>query len=143
MNIVYVGSFDPPHKGHFDIMRRASLLGKLFIGIAETNNKKPFMNIDKRVELISQWIQREKLDIIIHAYRGTTIDFVKSVKGNVILRSLRNQADFQFEFPYAAMNKEYGYETIFLVSKPEYSHISSTLVRELISLGLDYEHLCF
>lgn len=141
MNIAYVGSFDPPHKGHFDIIERGSKLGKLHIGIALDNDKKAYLDIEKRSVILYKWVKEKGLNVDVHIYSGPTIDFLKKIKANCILRSLRNGTDFEYEFPYATMNKEYGYDTIFLFAKPEYSHISSSLVRKIIGLGLSTEKL--
>lgn len=135
-HLVYVGSFDPPHIGHFDIIKRGNKLGKLSIGIGINPEKKYTYSLNTRIEILEKYITINKLDIEVYSYSGSTIEFMKQINANMLVRSLRNTSDLIFEYPYSSLNLDYGFETIFLLSRPEYSHISSTLVKEVIKNNL-------
>ncbi len=136
---VFPGSFDPITTGHESIIKRSlPLFDKIIIAIGENSTKKSFFSLEKR----KQWIEKVfkgKKKIEVKTYKGLTIDFCKSVGANYILRGLRTSADFEFERVIAQMNRamEKKIETVFLLSNPELSAITSTIVRDIIRNGGD------
>jgi len=134
---LFPGSFDPVTKGHVDVIRRSvSLFDKLVIGVGINSNKQPMFTTDQRVGWISD-IFRDDKRIEVAAYEGLTVNFCKKIGAQYILRGVRYVSDFEYEKAIADMNRmlEGHVETIFLTCAPEYSTISSTLVRDVIRNG--------
>jgi len=136
---VFPGSFDPITIGHESIIKRAiPLFDQIIIAIGKNADKKSFFPIEKRVE----WIKEEFKDfskIIVSVYSGLTIDFCKSVDAQYILRGLRTSADFEFERSVGQINKQLypEIETVFLLSLPEHTSLSSSIIRDIVSNGGD------
>jgi pantetheine-phosphate adenylyltransferase len=131
---VFPGSFDPVTKGHEDIIRRGlSLFDEIIIAVGINSSKKSLFPIENRMKWISSLFKNEP-KIKVESYSGLTIDFCKQKNAGFILRGLRNSTDLDFENSIAQMNKAMAkdIETIFLVSSPEYSAISSTIVRNIL-----------
>ena len=131
---VFPGSFDPVTIGHVDIVKRAlPLFDKLIIAIGNNSEKKYFFPEEKRQAWLKSIFGSEnKIEVL--RYGGLTIDFCKKNSASYILRGIRTSADFEFERLIAQMNSQMApeVETIFILSRPEYSHISSTIVRDII-----------
>ena len=136
---VFPGSFSPFTIGHQAIVERGLLIfDKIIIAIGENNEKKHFFSINDRI----QWIQNIYLkhpNIKVKSYKGLTVDFCKKEDANFILRGLRNSNDFKFERYIAQTNNQLNneIETIFFMTPPELSHISSTIIRDIIKNGGD------
>lgn len=136
---VYPGSFDPITLGHLDIIRRASkLFDEVIMAVVANPGKNPLLPIDIRAELISKVVEdipRVKVD----TFQGLTVDFAKNKQISVIIRGLRAVSDYEAELGMAQTNKQLlpELETIFLMTKPEYSFISSSTVKEIVKLGGD------
>tara|TARA_B100000214_G_scaffold244778_1_gene179514 strand:+ start:815 stop:1273 length:459 start_codon:yes stop_codon:yes gene_type:complete len=136
---VFPGSFSPFTIGHQAIVERGLLIfDKIIIAIGENNDKKYFFSINDRIK----WIQNVYLKhpkIKVKSYKGLTVDFCKKTGANFILRGLRNSNDFQFERNIAQTNNQLSndIETIFFMTPPELSHISSTIIRDIIKNGGD------
>lgn len=134
---LFPGTFDPITNGHIDIIKRSiSLFDKMVIGVGHNASKSTMFSIEKRVHWIKQ-IFREESRIEVGAYEGLTINYCKEVKAQYILRGIRYVSDFEYEKAIADMNRILmpELETIFLACSPEYSSISSTLVRDVIRNG--------
>jgi len=131
---VFPGSFAPFTIGHKSIIDRAlSLFDKIIIAIGVNSDKKQCFSIEDRIK----WIKDIYIDnpkVIVKDYEGLTVDFCKKENAKYIIRGIRNVEDFNFEQNIAQMNYNLNneIETIFLVSAPEFSHISSTIVRDII-----------
>ncbi len=138
--VLYPGTFDPITLGHEDLVRRASgLYDKVVVAIAANpGTKAPMFTFDERVELA-----RNALDDIdnveVAGYRGLTVDFALERELRVIIRGLRAVSDFEYEFQLANMNRHLTeeVETVFLTPTEKYTFISSSLVREVATLGGD------
>jgi pantetheine-phosphate adenylyltransferase len=131
---VFPGSFDPVTKGHESIVRRAlPLFDEIIIGIGNNTEKKYFFSIKKRESFIKKVFEKEP-KIKVKRYDGLTIEFCKSQRAGYILRGLRTSADFEFERAIAQMNHAMApeVETVFIVSDPSLSHVSSTIVRDIL-----------
>ncbi|MBX7094999.1 MAG: pantetheine-phosphate adenylyltransferase [Flavobacteriales bacterium] len=131
---VFPGSFDPITKGHESIIRRAlPLFDKIIIAIGVNSSKSTMFTLQQREEWISSIFAGEK-KIEVKSYEGLTIDFCKKEKAHFILRGLRTQADFEYEKAISQMNLALAkdIETVFLITDPVYSAISSTIVRDIL-----------
>ena len=136
---VFPGSFDPFTIGHMAIVQRAlPLFDSIIIAIGVNSEKKSFFPLEKRLEHITD-LFKNNTKITIDTYNSLTVDYCKMHNAQFILRGLRNTTDFQFEKSIAQMNRQLfpDVETVFLVTPPEYGHVSSTIVRELIRYGAD------
>ena len=136
---VYPGTFDPLTLGHEDLFRRASgLYSEVVIAIADSRAKRPLFTLDERLA-----IAREALapyaNLKVEAFRGLLVDFARQHKAHVILRGLRTVSDFEYESQLAGMNRKMqpDVETVFMTPSENYQFVSSTLVREIASLGGD------
>ncbi|RYD57405.1 MAG: pantetheine-phosphate adenylyltransferase [Sphingobacteriales bacterium] len=131
---LFPGTFDPITKGHVDIIQRAlSLFDKLVIGIGTNSSKQPMFTVEQRCEWIRE-IFKDDERIVATGYTGLTIDYCKQIGAQYILRGIRYVSDFEYEKAIADMNRMLSpdIETLFLTCSPEYSTISSTLVRDVI-----------
>lgn len=137
--IVYPGSFDPITNGHVDLVRRAAcLFDGIIIAVAQAHHKKTLFSHDERLALTTKTFHQES-KIKVLPLQGLLIDFVKQHKADAVLRGLRTAADFEYEFQLAGMNRSMDatFETIFMMPSQETLFISSTLVREVITLKGD------
>jgi len=135
---IFPGSFDPFTIGHYSIVLRGlQIFDEIVIGIGTNQSKKTLFSVEKRLDLIQQAFKNETR-VKVMAYNSLTIDFAKSVDAHFALRGLRSVGDFEFERTIADTNRIIsGLETVILFTESAYSHISSTVARELISFGKD------
>ncbi|MBK9150156.1 MAG: pantetheine-phosphate adenylyltransferase [Saprospiraceae bacterium] len=135
MNIaVFPGSFDPITTGHVDIVRRAlPLFDKIIVAVGVNNQKQALFSLEKRLDWLRD-VFREMPKVEISYFEGLTVKFCEQQNARFLIRGLRNASDFDYEKTISQLNTIIGnnVETIFLISQPEYSHISSTIVREII-----------
>ena len=132
---IYPGSFDPITNGHLDILKNGcELFDKVIIAVSYNVNKKSFLTVDERVNLI-----KESITVLPNAevdfFEGLTVEYAKSKGADVILRGLRNSFDFEYELQLSQTNNVLNKElkTVFLITKPEYNFISSSMVREVLA----------
>ena len=137
--LFFPGCFDPITLGHLDIINRASIMSdELIIGIGENSDKKCLYTLEERINFISKSIS-SKSNVKIISYRGLTSDFCRVKKVSAIVRGIRSANDFEYEKNIAEINRKLsGIETLFFLSDPKYSFISSSIVRELIFNRGDY-----
>ena len=136
---VFPGSFSPFTIGHQSIVDRAlPLFDKIIIAIGINSEKNQYFSIEERMQWIKE-VYRGNTKISVKFYEGLTVDFCKKEDANFILRGLRDAHDFKFEKNIAQMNQSLNnnIETIFLVTPPTISHISSTIIRDIIKNGGD------
>jgi len=136
---VYPGTFDPITRGHEDLVRRAAgIFDRIVVAIAANPNKTPMFGIDERVEL-ARGVLAEMPNVTVTGYHGLTVNLAQQHGNAVIVRGLRAVSDFEFEFQLANMGRHLapGVETMFLTPKEHFTFISSTLVREIATLGGD------
>jgi len=134
---MYPGTFDPITNGHYELVRRASrLFDRVVVAVAESPGKTPMFAIDERIDLARQ-VLADISNVSVDGYRGLTVEYARQNNLGVIIRGLRAVTDFEYEFQLASMNRhlESGVETVFLTPTDEYNFVSSTLVREVASLG--------
>lgn len=131
---VFPGTFDPVTKGHVDIVSRgANLFDEVIVAVGVNTNKKTLFDLETRTE----WLKKafETLpNVRIDHYEGLTVEYCHKIGAGYLLRGLRNGTDFDYESHIAQLNKNLKneVETVFILSSPELSYISSTLVRDLI-----------
>lgn len=135
---IFPGSFDPFTIGHHDIvMRGLNIFDEIVIGIGHNNQKQSTFTLKERLQTIEQVFAHEPR-VKVKTYEGLTIDFAMSQKAQCILRGVRSVQDFEYERNIAEANRQLcGIETVLLYTRPEYAHISSSLVRELYSYNKD------
>jgi len=139
--VIYPGSFDPLTLGHDDIVKRAlQLADRVVIAVAEssTQMKTPAFGLKERVGLISR-VYEDEPGVEVVAFSGLLVDFAKQHQSRVIIRGLRAVSDFEYEFQMALMNRSLSpeIEVIFMAPASNYTFLSSSLVREVASLGGD------
>ena len=131
---LFPGSFDPVTKAHVDILKRSlPLFDKVIIGIGLNSTKAPYLSTEIRKAMLKAVFKNEpKIEVL--TYEGLTVDFCKKIKAHYMIRGIRTVSDFEYEKAIAQMNHalEPGIESIFIVSKPGYSSISSTIVRDIM-----------
>lgn len=131
---LFPGTFDPITMGHVDVIERAvSLFDKLVIGVGINSSKLPMFSLEQRTGWIREIFSNDPR-IEVTGYEGLTVDYCHQIHAQYILRGIRYIADFEYEKAIADMNRMLapGIETIFLTCSPQYSTISSTLVRDVI-----------
>jgi len=131
---VFPGSFDPPTLGHIDLINRGSqLFDKIIVAIGVNSSKKYLYTLEQRLEWLNL-VFKDNDKVHVDHYEGLTVNFCKEQKANFILRGLRNASDFDYEKTISQLNHIIGdeLETAFLISKSEFSHVSSSIVREII-----------
>ena len=138
---IFPGSFDPFTIGHANIVERAlELFDEIIIGVGVNEMKRTLFSPKERVEKIKSLYEKEPR-IKVTAYSCLTADFALEMGAKYILRGIRSVKDFEYERDIATMNEHLtGIETILLFTKAEYSCVSSSVVRELISFGKDVSH---
>jgi len=136
---VYPGSFDPFTYGHLDIISRAAVIfDKVIVAVSVNSGKSPLFTIEERVAMIGR--ECENLaNVEVGFFRGLLVDYAREKEADVIVRGLRAVSDFEYEFQMALTNRNLNpdLETIFLVAQPMYSFLSSSVVKEIASLGGD------
>jgi len=140
---LYAGTFDPIHNGHVDIATRAAaLFDELVIGIYDSPPKTLLFDTDQRLDLAKQCLG-QLTNVHIYSYRGLTVDFAREVGAAVMVRGLRAISDFEFEFQMALTNKKLAPEIEFisLMTSLEHAYLSSTILKEVATLGGDVSGL--
>ncbi|MFO0825365.1 MAG: pantetheine-phosphate adenylyltransferase [Gemmataceae bacterium] len=136
---VYTGTFDPIHLGHLDVIQRGSrLFDRLIVGVGINPDKSTLFNIEERVELIRK-VTSEFDNVEVEEFHGLAVQFVRKAGARILLRGLRTLSDMEYEFTMSLMNLHLdpGIETVFLMAKEEFSHVSSSLLRQIAVLGGD------
>jgi len=140
---VFPGSFDPITIGHVSLVRRAlPIFDKIIIGIGLNTSKNKLFSLEQRKKWITD-VFKDESKIEVMTFEGLTVNFCKKIGAKYIIRGLRNASDFDYEKTIAQLNHELNpeIETIFFISRPKYSHISSTIVREIIRVKGDASSL--
>ena len=131
---LFPGSFDPVTKAHVDILKRAlPLFDKVVIGIGLNSTKAAYLNLEKRKEILRA-VFADEPKVEVQTYEGLTVEFCKKIDAKYMIRGIRTVSDFEYEKAIAQMNHALApdIESIFIVSKPGYSSISSTIVRDIM-----------
>jgi pantetheine-phosphate adenylyltransferase len=134
---VYTGTFDPVHLGHLDVIQRCGrLFDRLIVGVGINPDKATLFTIDERVRLL-ETVTGEFGNVEIRPFTGLAVQFVRQVGAALMVRGLRTLSDMEYEFTMSLMNLNLdpGIETVFLMAKEEFSHVSSSLLRQIAALG--------
>lgn len=140
---IYPGTFDPITNGHWDIMRRAlGLFDQVVVALAVNVNKKPLFPLATRTRMIRD-VVGDNPRVKVEAFQGLLVDFARARGARFLIRGLRAVADFEYEFQFAHMNRQLApdIETIFLPTNEENFYVSSSLVREVGTMGGDVSRL--
>lgn len=139
---IFPGSFDPITNGHLDVINRGmKLFDELIVAVGRSPLKDQLFTPGERVEMIAELIKNLP-GVSVEGFDGLTVEYARQKKANVILRGLRSLTDVNYEFELAMTNRSVtGIETIFVMTTEQYGFISSTLVRQVASLGGDISNL--
>lgn len=142
MIALYAGSFDPPHHGHLELIRRAAAVSTtLIVGVAVNPEKTPFLPAAVRVDLLRRACA-DLPHVRVETYQGATVAYARAHGVQVLIRGLRTASDAEFERGLAAVNRQAGgIETLLLLADGAHSHLSSSLVREAVRAGLPLDSL--
>lgn len=136
---IYPGSFDPITNGHIDILKNASeIFDKVIIAVAHNGEKKGFLSVEQRVELIKSSIKNFD-NVEVDSFEGLTIEYAKKHGAEVLIRGLRAVSDFEYEMQLSQTNSALceRIKTVFLTTKPEFNFISSSTIKEILNNGGD------
>jgi len=139
MKVLYPGTFDPITYGHIDLVARASkVYDQVTVGVVKDSSKNTLFSFQERVDLAQKSLKNFK-NVKVQTFEGLTVDFARRIKAKVILRGVRMLSDFEYEFQMALTNRKIAedIETVFMMPHPDFSYISSKLIKEAFFLGAD------
>ena len=129
------GSFDPVTNGHLDVVERASkLFDEVVVAVIENPSKQPLFSLDERTGILREVLAGVP-NVKIDSFQGLTVRYCRNVGATAIVKGLRAVTDYDYEMQMAQMNGRMGIETVFLATNPEYSYLSSSLIKEVVLLG--------
>lgn len=134
---IYPGTFDPPTLGHADLIERAhQLFDHVVVAVGKNSTKKPLLTLEERIEVLQE-ISKPFPNVTVESFDGLLMDYAQSKGAKSIVRGLRAVADFEYEFQIAMVNRKLNPEvdSVFLMTRWEYSYLSSSVVREVAMLG--------
>ena len=137
---IYPGSFDPITYGHMDIIKRCSkIYDKLIVGVIKDNNNKSFLFDDKQRKAMIESLLDNYPNVEVKIFNSLLVDFAVQEESKIIIRGLRALSDFEYEFQMALMNRKLNdnLSTLFMMPHEKFTHISSSLLKEVIALGGD------
>ena len=138
---IFPGSFDPPTNGHLDIIKRSCpLFDEIVIAVLNNPDKHPLFTVDERCDMIREIlpsVNTADCTLTVESFSGLTADFARNSKATAIVRGIRAVSDYEYELRMALMNRklEPSIETVFLMADEEYSYVSSTLMKQVFTLG--------
>lgn len=130
---VYPGSFDPVTYGHIDIIKRAAnVFDRLIVAVLNNAGKNPLFTVPERIELLKD-VTRGLENVEVDFFQDLLIHYMRTKQAKVIVRALRSVSDYEYELQMASMNRKLGddVETLFMTSSPQYSYLSSSIVKEI------------
>ncbi len=136
---VYPGSFDPFTIGHHDVLERAvEMFDRVYVSVLNNADKHPVFSVDERVDLIRRMADAEGMkNVIVTSFDGLLVDYAHQIGADYVIRGLRAAMDFEYEFQINALNLHLApdVETVYFMARPEHSFLSSSVVREIGSMG--------
>ncbi len=135
---IYPGTFDPVTFGHMDIIKRAvKLFDRIIVAVARDTQKDTLFTAEERMAMIGEVVDIEDVDI--DQFRGLLVEYARSRGACALIRGLRAVSDFEYEFQMALVNRKLSKDltTVFLMPHEQYTHLNSSIVREVASLGGD------
>lgn len=143
MKVIYPGSFDPVTNGHIDIIKRASVnFEEIVVAILDNKSKSPLFTLEERISMLKD-ATSEFENVTIDSFSGLLVDYVEAMDTNTVLRGLRAISDYESEMRNALANKSLNnnVETLFMVSKAEYTFLSSSVVKEIAGFNGDVSNM--
>lgn len=143
MKVIYPGSFDPVTNGHIDIIKRASAnFDEIVVAILDNKSKSPLFTLEERISMLKD-ATSEFENVTIDSFSGLLVDYVEAMDTNTVLRGLRAISDYESEMRNALANKSLNnnIETLFMVSKAEYTFLSSSVVKEIAGFNGDVSNM--
>ncbi|TDI89298.1 MAG: pantetheine-phosphate adenylyltransferase [Candidatus Dadabacteria bacterium] len=140
---IYPGSFDPFTYGHENIIERSvKVFDQIIVAVAHNTSKKTIFTVAERVEILNE-VFKNRDDVKVDYFEGLLVEYIKKMGTNVVLRGMRTVSDFEFEMQMALANKTLSseLETVFMVTDSEFSHISSSVIKEVVSLNGSASHM--
>ena len=140
---IYPGSFDPFTNGHQNVIERGiKVFGKVIVAVAHNTSKKTIFTLEERVEILNE-IFKDRDDVEVDYFEGLLVAYAKKKGTNIVLRGMRTVSDFEYELQMALANKTLSdeLETVFMVTDSEFAHISSSVIKEVVSLGGPATHM--
>ena len=140
---LYPGSFDPPTRGHSDLIHRSlALADRLIVAVATNSTKEPLFSVEERLAMLRGSVGEDPR-VSFEAFEGLLVEFARQKGASIIVRGLRAVSDFEYEFQMALMNRQLHHtlETVFLVPAVDTTYVSSSLVREVARHGGDLSSL--
>ncbi|UCH63490.1 MAG: pantetheine-phosphate adenylyltransferase [Fidelibacterota bacterium] len=137
--VIYPGTFDPITNGHLDVIVRAlTLFDKVIVTVAENREKVPLFSVEERLDIIQEAVKGLG-DVEVDHFSGLVVDHARVREACAIIRGLRAVSDFEAEFQMALMNRHMNQDvaTVFLMPHDRYTHLNSSIIREIASLGGD------
>ncbi|MBI5787737.1 MAG: pantetheine-phosphate adenylyltransferase [Candidatus Schekmanbacteria bacterium] len=134
---LYPGSFDPLTNGHLDLINRTvHIFNQVIVAVASNLQKAPLFSAQERVEMIKE-VTQNLPTVTVTTFDGLLVDFARTHKVDAIVRGLRVVSDFEYELQMASINRQLGpeIETVFMVPNAKYAYLSSSIVKEVASLG--------
>ena len=135
------GTFDPITSGHLDIITRAAqLMDEVVVGVAASAGKNPLFSLEERAALVAE-ATKHLPNVRVEPFDTLLVDFARKVDASIVVKGLRAITDFEYEFQQTALNHQLdqNMETLFIMSLPKYMYLSSSIVREMASLGSNVE----
>jgi pantetheine-phosphate adenylyltransferase len=135
---VYPGSFDPPTLGHLNIVTRAAAaFDEVIVAVAESTSKRYVFSTEERVELWKKILPKSLRNVKVDTFHGLLVDYTAKKGARILLRGLRNTTDFEYEISMAQTNRTMRpeVEIAFMMTEGCYSHLSSSLIKEIVMLG--------
>lgn len=140
---IYPGSFDPFTNGHKNIIERGvKVFDQIIVAVAHNTSKKTVFTVEERVEILNE-VFESRDNVKVDYFEGLLVEYIKTKGTNIVLRGMRTVSDFEFEMQMALANKTLSseLETVFMVTDSEFSHISSSVIKEVISLNGSASHM--
>ncbi|MEQ9619405.1 MAG: pantetheine-phosphate adenylyltransferase [Deltaproteobacteria bacterium] len=140
---IYPGSFDPFTKGHQNVIERGvKVFDQVVVAVAHNTSKKTVFTLEERVEILNEIFQGRD-DVKVDYFEGLLVQYANKMGTNVVLRGMRTVSDFEYELQMALANKMLSpeLETVFMVTDSEFSHVSSSVIKEVIALGGPATHM--
>lgn len=138
VSAVFPGSFDPPTWGHVDLIKRsAAVFDKVIIAVAESTSKRYVFSTEERVDLWRGVLPENLDNVEVDTFKGLLVDYMDKKNSRILLRGLRNLTDFEYEISMSQTNQTMNpkVETLFIMTAGHYSHLSSSLIKEIVMLG--------
>lgn len=135
--VIYPGTFDPPTYGHIDVIKRADrLFDKLIVAVAGAPSKNTWFTVDERIDMLKK-VTKNMRNVSVDSFKDLLVKYAKRRKADIIIRGLRALSDFEFEFQMALTNRTIApvIETVFMMPHESFSYLSSSLIKEIVSLG--------